>query len=64
MRPRFIVGAAVGPALGGLTIAAGLGYPLPLWVGTLLVAALATAGLTRAAARSSALSRAEPRVSR
>ncbi|MEV6866060.1 MFS transporter [Streptosporangium subroseum] len=42
------VGAAVGPAIGGATIAAGLGYRSPLWVSALLVAAaLVTAGLAQ-----------------
>ncbi|MFI6643964.1 Cmx/CmrA family chloramphenicol efflux MFS transporter [Streptomyces sp. NPDC050504] len=34
----FNVGAAVGPALGGLAIGAGLGYRAPLWASALLVA--------------------------
>lgn len=42
------VGAAVGPALGGLTLGAGLGYRSPVWVSALLVAlAFAVAGLAR-----------------
>ncbi|MEU0484426.1 Cmx/CmrA family chloramphenicol efflux MFS transporter [Streptosporangium sp. NPDC006013] len=42
------VGAAAGPAIGGATIAAGLGYRSPLWVSALLVAtALVTAGLAQ-----------------
>lgn len=42
------VGAALGPALGGLTIGAGLGYRSPLWTSALLVAlAFAVAGLAR-----------------
>ncbi|TDD53777.1 MFS transporter [Nonomuraea terrae] len=42
----FNVGAAAGPAVGGLALAAGLGYRSPLWVSALLVAAaLVTAGL-------------------
>ncbi|RNG38851.1 Cmx/CmrA family chloramphenicol efflux MFS transporter [Streptomyces botrytidirepellens] len=44
------VGAAVGPALGGLTLGAGLGYRSPVWVSALLVAlAFAVAGLASAA---------------
>ncbi|MFI0815598.1 Cmx/CmrA family chloramphenicol efflux MFS transporter [Streptomyces sp. NPDC021098] len=44
------VGAAVGPALGGLTLGAGLGYRSPVWVSALLVAlAFAVAGLARPA---------------
>ncbi|MFI0774291.1 Cmx/CmrA family chloramphenicol efflux MFS transporter [Streptomyces sp. NPDC021212] len=43
------VGAAVGPALGGLTLGAGLGYRSPVWVSALLVAlAFAVAGLALA----------------
>lgn len=34
----FNVGAAVGPALGGAAITAGLGYRSPLWVSALMVA--------------------------
>ncbi|MCI2416571.1 MFS transporter [Saccharopolyspora sp. K220] len=46
------VGAAVGPAIGGATIAAGLGYRSPLWVSALLVAAaFITAGLAQAVRR-------------
>lgn len=46
------VGAAVGPALGGLTIGAGLGYRSPLWMSALLVAlAFTLAGLARGVAR-------------
>ncbi|MCC5579509.1 MFS transporter [Microtetraspora sp. AC03309] len=46
------VGAAVGPAVGGATIAAGLGYRSPLWVSALLVAAaFVTAGLAQAVRR-------------
>jgi DHA1 family chloramphenicol resistance protein-like MFS transporter len=32
----FNVGNSVGPALGGLVIAAGLGYTAPAWVGVVL----------------------------
>ncbi|WP_067170682.1 Cmx/CmrA family chloramphenicol efflux MFS transporter [Microtetraspora niveoalba] len=46
------VGAAAGPALGGVTIAAGFGYRSPLWVSALLVAAaFITAGLAHAVRR-------------
>ncbi|MEV0350128.1 Cmx/CmrA family chloramphenicol efflux MFS transporter [Nonomuraea sp. NPDC050680] len=46
------VGAAAGPAIGGATIAAGLGYTSPLWVSALLVAAaFAAAGLAEAVRR-------------
>ncbi|WP_433519007.1 Cmx/CmrA family chloramphenicol efflux MFS transporter [Nonomuraea sp. CA-143628] len=46
------VGAAAGPAIGGATIAAGLGYHSPLWVSAALVAAaFATAGLAQALRR-------------
>ncbi|MCA2225894.1 hypothetical protein [Nonomuraea aurantiaca] len=46
------VGAAAGPAIGGATIAAGLGYTSPLWVSAALVAAaFATAGLAQAVRR-------------
>ncbi|MEV5752723.1 Cmx/CmrA family chloramphenicol efflux MFS transporter [Actinoallomurus sp. NPDC052308] len=52
------VGAAAGPAIGGATIAAGLGYRSPLWVSALLVAAaLATASLAHAVRRSRATPR-------
>lgn len=48
----FNVGAAVGPALGGLAIGAGLGYRAPLWVSALLVAlAFGVAGAARGAWR-------------
>ncbi|WP_433184756.1 Cmx/CmrA family chloramphenicol efflux MFS transporter [Actinoallomurus sp. CA-150999] len=46
------VGAAAGPAIGGGTIAAGLGYRSPPWVSALLVAAaFGTAGLAQAVRR-------------
>ena len=46
------VGAAAGPAIGGATIAAGLGYRSPLWLSTVLVAAaFMTAGLAQAVRR-------------
>jgi DHA1 family chloramphenicol resistance protein-like MFS transporter len=46
------VGAAVGPALGGLTLSAGLGYRSPVWVSALLVAlAFALAGVAAPANR-------------
>ncbi|HUR08202.1 MAG TPA: Cmx/CmrA family chloramphenicol efflux MFS transporter [Nonomuraea sp.] len=46
------VGAAAGPAIGGATIAADLGYRSPLWVSALLVAAaFGTAGLAQAVRR-------------
>jgi DHA1 family chloramphenicol resistance protein-like MFS transporter len=52
------VGAAVGPWVGGLTIAAGLGLRSPLWVSVaLVVAALAIAALVAAAAARAATSR-------
>ncbi|PZG36683.1 chloramphenicol efflux pump [Spongiactinospora gelatinilytica] len=48
----FNVGAAAGPALGGLAITAGLGYRSPLWISAALVAtAFVTAGLARTALR-------------
>ncbi|WP_283135879.1 Cmx/CmrA family chloramphenicol efflux MFS transporter [Rhizohabitans arisaemae] len=54
------VGAAVGPAFGGLAIAAGLGYRSPLWVSALLVAAsLVTAGVAQALHRLRGAPRAE-----
>ncbi|WP_433326044.1 Cmx/CmrA family chloramphenicol efflux MFS transporter [Spirillospora sp. CA-294931] len=43
----FNVGAALGPALGGLAIGAGLGYRSPLWVSAALVAAALVALRTR-----------------
>ncbi|MGW0807783.1 Cmx/CmrA family chloramphenicol efflux MFS transporter [Nonomuraea sp. NPDC002799] len=59
------VGAAAGPAIGGLTIAAGLGYRSPLWVSALLVgAAFVTAGLVQVIRRSRTASHKEPPVSR
>lgn len=46
----FNVGAALGPWLGGLTIAAGLGFRSPLWMSALLMAfAAATLALRRTA---------------
>ncbi|GAA4964359.1 DHA1 family chloramphenicol resistance protein-like MFS transporter [Nonomuraea thailandensis] len=46
------VGAAAGPALGGLAMAAGSGYRAPLWVSAALVAAaLVTAALAEAVRR-------------
>ncbi|MFD1542397.1 Cmx/CmrA family chloramphenicol efflux MFS transporter [Nonomuraea guangzhouensis] len=46
------VGAAAGPAIGGATIAAGLGYRSPLWVSALLVAAaFGMAGVAQAVRR-------------
>ncbi|MFE4949113.1 MFS transporter [Leifsonia sp. NPDC056665] len=46
----FNVGNAIGAWLGGLTIAAGLGYASPLWVGTAMtVAALAVVAVASAA---------------
>ncbi|QYC43249.1 Inner membrane transport protein YdhP [Nonomuraea coxensis DSM 45129] len=39
------VGAAAGPALGGLALAAGLGYRSPAWVGAVLVAAAMVIGV-------------------
>lgn len=48
----FNVGAAAGPWLGGLAIAAGLGYRAPLWVSAALVAlALAVAAVVPAVRR-------------
>ncbi|MEV0611936.1 Cmx/CmrA family chloramphenicol efflux MFS transporter [Nonomuraea sp. NPDC050404] len=48
----FNVGAAVGPAIGGLTIAAGFGYRSPLWVSASLVAAaFVAAGLAQVVRR-------------
>jgi DHA1 family chloramphenicol resistance protein-like MFS transporter len=59
------VGAAAGPAIGGLTIAAELGYRSPLWVSALLVAAaLVTAGLAQAIRRLWSARREETLVSR
>lgn len=59
------VGAAVGPAVGGLTIAAGLGYRSPLWVSALLVAAaLVAAGLAQAIRRLRSTPREETPASR
>jgi DHA1 family chloramphenicol resistance protein-like MFS transporter len=59
------IGAAVGPWVGGLTIAAGLGLRSPLWVSVaLVVAALAIAALahvTAAAARAATSRTAGPR---
>ncbi|GIT78342.1 MFS transporter [Leifsonia sp. LS1] len=55
----FNVGNALGAWLGGLTIAAGLGYTSPLWVGAgmtvaaLLVVAVAAGAANRASRRSS-----------
>jgi DHA1 family chloramphenicol resistance protein-like MFS transporter len=59
------IGAAVGPWVGGLTIAAGLGLGSPLWVSAALVAAaLAIAGLAHlAGAAGSITSRASGRKS-
>lgn len=49
----FNLGNAIGAWLGGLTIAAGLGYTSPLWVGAAMAAAalLVTLGADRLAAR-------------
>ncbi|MEU0841823.1 Cmx/CmrA family chloramphenicol efflux MFS transporter [Streptomyces sp. NPDC005962] len=52
------VGAAVGPALGGLTLGAGLGYRSPVWVSALLVAlAIVTAGVAAPAYRAATAAR-------
>jgi DHA1 family chloramphenicol resistance protein-like MFS transporter len=59
------VGAAAGPAIGGATISAGLGYRSPLWVSALLVAAaFGTAGLAQAVRRMRTEPREEVPVSR
>ncbi|MFK3668578.1 MFS transporter [Leifsonia aquatica] len=51
----FNVGNAIGAWLGGLTIAAGLGYTSPLWVGAAMtVGALVVVALAAGAARSAA----------
>ncbi|GAA0425117.1 MFS transporter [Leifsonia naganoensis] len=51
----FNVGNAIGAWLGGLTIAAGLGYTSPLWVGAAMtVGALIVVALAAGAARSAA----------
>ncbi|MFI2211410.1 Cmx/CmrA family chloramphenicol efflux MFS transporter [Streptomyces sp. NPDC020141] len=42
----FNVGAALGPALGGVAIGAGLGYRSPLWVSGLMVALALAVALT------------------
>lgn len=48
----FNVGNAIGPWLGGLTIAAGLGFRAPVWVGMiLLLAALGVALISRSVER-------------
>lgn len=48
----FNVGAAVGPALGGAAITAGLGYRSPLWVSALMVAlSFAVVGVAQAVRR-------------
>jgi len=52
------VGAAVGPALGGLTLGAGLGYRSPVWVSALLVAlAIVMAGVAAPAYRAATAAR-------
>ncbi|GAB3982538.1 hypothetical protein GCM10029978_086510 [Actinoallomurus acanthiterrae] len=59
------VGAAAGPAVGGATIATGLGYRSPLWISALLVAAaFGTAGLAQAVRRLQAATREEAQASR
>ncbi|GAA3045551.1 MFS transporter [Actinokineospora globicatena] len=52
----FNIGNALGAWIGGLTLAAGLGFVSPLWVG----AALALVGLAVAAAAGASARRAEP----